>query len=95
MADLSLVGVVGGPWRASRITGDVESIKGDKERYASQSNNDDELVAYLLPCGYDLHNECLKLRRHLKKKAHNDSREMVLTTPWCSSRITHADQIRG
>jgi hypothetical protein len=27
---------------------------------ASQSTTDDELVAHLLPCGHDLHNECLK-----------------------------------
>ena len=39
---------------------------GDREHHvktrkaASQSNTDDELVAHLLPCGHDLHNECLK-----------------------------------
>jgi hypothetical protein len=27
---------------------------------ASQSATDEELVAHLLPCGHDLHNECLK-----------------------------------
>lgn len=29
-------------------------------RQAAQSATDDELVAHLLPCGHDLHNECLK-----------------------------------
>jgi hypothetical protein len=39
---------------------------GDRERHvktrkaASQPTTDDELVAHLLPCGHDLHNECLK-----------------------------------
>jgi hypothetical protein len=27
---------------------------------ASQSATDDDMVAHLLPCGHDLHNECLK-----------------------------------
>jgi hypothetical protein len=29
-------------------------------KVASQSATDDDMVAHLLPCGHDLHNECLK-----------------------------------
>jgi hypothetical protein len=43
-------------------------VDGDRQHHvktrkaASQSTTtiDDELVAHLLPCGHDLHNECLK-----------------------------------
>lgn len=33
---------------------------GHTKKAAAESNKDDELVAHLLPCGHDLHNECLK-----------------------------------
>lgn len=30
------------------------------EKATVRSTNDDEMVAHLLPCGHDLHNDCLK-----------------------------------
>lgn len=40
---------------------DVDRQVSDKSKHAApEPTKDDELVAHLLPCGHDLHNECLK-----------------------------------
>jgi hypothetical protein len=46
-----------------------DAVEGDIERYASDSSDpppfqylpsDNEMIAHLLPCGHNLHDECLK-----------------------------------